>query len=756
MAKTKISEFDVDPANNTDINNINIAEGCAPSGINNAIRQLMSDLKEFQTGAGGDPFNGAVNGTVGATTPATGAFTTLSASSTATLNTLSSSGATITGGSINGTTVGASTASTGAFTTLSASGAFSANGGATLGDASGDALTINSSAVSIPNGLNFDSNTLVIDATNNNIGIGTATPTGIGSNYRNLVLLGNNGSNIDLNDSSSTVRATISTNNSGGDALFVDTRTSHPIVFRTTSGTLERMRIASNGNVGIGTNNPSHVLDVSAGSGSPTIRLLRTSTTGADLRLVSTAVADGAIVGTYSNSPLLFVSNSSERMRIDSSGRVLVGNSSSYNTNSRLQVTSDNIGVDRGAGGQAIMAITSDAFATDKGASLGLGGKNSGGGNVVFGAIAGRSEGSGNAGYLQFATLNSGGTMSERMRITSTGNVGIGTSSPSQNLSVVSSGATEVRSETTATDGSALFSLKNDNSIPWLLTTRGDANDSFLIRRNGINLLNIDTSGNLGLGVTPSAWGSGLEAFEVGNAGSALTSFGVADVRLYANAYYSAANRYAGTGLATLYQQAAGEHKWYTAPSGTAGNAITFTQAMTLDASGNLLVGKTSATANGGDIQVSRGITFPATQSAQSDANTLDDYEEGTFTPAIAGTTTAGTGTYSSRLGRYTKIGDTVFVQIWFNMQAHTGTGNMIVTGLPFTTLNLGGPAPSANFARIGNLTLPENSIIAGFGAENTTTITLQSRSTAGGNTTDAALALDTAFTLNISMTYKI
>lgn len=56
MAKTKISEFDIDPSNNTDINSINIAEGCAPSGINNAIRQLMSDLKEFQTGASGDDF----------------------------------------------------------------------------------------------------------------------------------------------------------------------------------------------------------------------------------------------------------------------------------------------------------------------------------------------------------------------------------------------------------------------------------------------------------------------------------------------------------------------------------------------------------------------------------------------------------------------------------------------------------------------------------------------------------------------------
>lgn len=54
MAKTKISEFDTDPSNNTDINSINIAEGCAPSGINNAIRQLMSDLKEWQNGSSGD------------------------------------------------------------------------------------------------------------------------------------------------------------------------------------------------------------------------------------------------------------------------------------------------------------------------------------------------------------------------------------------------------------------------------------------------------------------------------------------------------------------------------------------------------------------------------------------------------------------------------------------------------------------------------------------------------------------------------
>lgn len=56
MAKNKISEFSSTPANNTDIANINIAEGCAPSGINNAIRELMAQLKDQQTGADGDNF----------------------------------------------------------------------------------------------------------------------------------------------------------------------------------------------------------------------------------------------------------------------------------------------------------------------------------------------------------------------------------------------------------------------------------------------------------------------------------------------------------------------------------------------------------------------------------------------------------------------------------------------------------------------------------------------------------------------------
>jgi hypothetical protein len=64
MAKTKISEFNTDPALNTDIDSINIAEGCAPSGINNAIRELMSQLKNQQSGTDGDSFTVGGNLTV--------------------------------------------------------------------------------------------------------------------------------------------------------------------------------------------------------------------------------------------------------------------------------------------------------------------------------------------------------------------------------------------------------------------------------------------------------------------------------------------------------------------------------------------------------------------------------------------------------------------------------------------------------------------------------------------------------------------
>ena len=74
MAKTKISEFSSTAADNTDITNINIAEGCSPANLNNSIRSLMALLKDQQTGASGDPFTVAGTLVSSGTVDITGAF----------------------------------------------------------------------------------------------------------------------------------------------------------------------------------------------------------------------------------------------------------------------------------------------------------------------------------------------------------------------------------------------------------------------------------------------------------------------------------------------------------------------------------------------------------------------------------------------------------------------------------------------------------------------------------------------------------
>ena len=112
--------------------------------------------------------------------------------------------------------------------------------------------------------------------------------------------------------------------------------------------------------------------------------------------------------------------------------------------------------------------------------------------------------------------------------------------------------------------------------------------------------MRIDSSGNLGLGVTPSAWTSTFKVLEIPNGGSMGAFSTTPVVYLNSNAFFNGANWiYKTTAPSVRYQLNAntGTHDWFTAPSGTAGNTISFTQAMTLNASGNLLVGDTSTAA---------------------------------------------------------------------------------------------------------------------------------------------------------------
>ena len=117
--------------------------------------------------------------------------------------------------------------------------------------------------------------------------------------------------------------------------------------------------------------------------------------------------------------------------------------------------------------------------------------------------------------------------------------------------------------------------------------------DIVTINTGGVARVTTDASGNVGVGVTPSAWSlSGLNAFQVKNAGFAGY---LNNAYVTANAYFSGSNwYYVSTGNAGQYIQSSGQHQWYTSPSGTAGNAISFTQAMTLTADGLLGVGTTN------------------------------------------------------------------------------------------------------------------------------------------------------------------
>jgi hypothetical protein len=177
----------------------------------------------------------------------------------------------------------------------------------------------------------------------------------------------------------------------------------------------------------------------------------------------------------------------------------------------------------------------------------------------------------------------------ERLRVTSGGLVGLGTASPGARL--------EVEGETRIYPSSGAANLRFGSGGAEKGKLAVDASSNMAFETAGTERMRIDASGNLGLGVTPSAWGN-RKAIQNGGGSDQIAHFnGAGLVTVFGNNYYwdGGSNRYVINGRAHIYaQENNGSHAWFTAPSGTAGNAITFTQAMTLDASGNLGIGTTS------------------------------------------------------------------------------------------------------------------------------------------------------------------
>lgn len=138
-----------------------------------------------------------------------------------------------------------------------------------------------------------------------------------------------------------------------------------------------------------------------------------------------------------------------------------------------------------------------------------------------------------------------------------------------------------------------------------------------------------------------------------------------------------------GTGIFTIASPNSNTNRTLTLPDAT-GTIIT-------TAGGAAISGTTGAFTStvgvGGATPAASGagITFPATASASSDANTLDDYEEGTFTATLKGSSADPTTPVTST-ARYTKTGNVVHYQITFDGVNTTGaSGNITITALPFT-----------------------------------------------------------------------
>ena len=186
---------------------------------------------------------------------------------------------------------------------------------------------------------------------------------------------------------------------------------------------------------------------------------------------------------------------------------------------------------------------------------------------------------------------------SERVRFDSSGNVGIGTSSPTELLQI-----------NVAQPSNAGFKISS-SSDGWVFKTVYQSNNNIDLAISSENSgtspaerMRITSAGNVGLGVTPSAWGSGRRIIQVGaSAYGALQDNGAGSFTVSRNYFTDGTSKYIANGTASIFSlENSGAFAWFTAPSGTAGNAITFTQAMTLDASGNLGIGSTSPAGTAG------------------------------------------------------------------------------------------------------------------------------------------------------------
>jgi hypothetical protein len=213
---------------------------------------------------------------------------------------------------------------------------------------------------------------------------------------------------------------------------------------------------------------------------------------------------------------------------------------------------------------------------------------------------------------------------------------------------------------------------------------------------NGTRAVLIDSAQNFGLQIATSTWESGASAYQQniggagGTSGNSFNMWGRSDsLRMWTNAYFDGGTyvrQVANSVVPTNFSiDSTGALFMQSAPSGTAGSTFVTGNITTFFS----LKKDNTVALQGGTQSTGTGIAFPATQNPSSDPNTLDDYEEGSWTPVLTATGTAPNGvTYSNRYGQYTKIGNIVYIRgtILLSSKGAGGSGSVLISGLPFSS----------------------------------------------------------------------
>jgi hypothetical protein len=365
--------------------------------------------------------------------------------------------------------------------------------------------------------------------------------------------------------------------------------------------------------------------------------------------------AGGAEVLNISNSATVFNVSAAEQMRLNSTG-LGIGTSNPV-AKLDVQATTGTFRLASSTGTNAAYL-----YATNTGGDFYFGRENSLG--TTFGTSSAYSAVLYSAGAYPMVFFTSA---AEKMRLDASGNLGIGTSSPTafsdRSLTINGSTSSELHL-TTGTTGSANgdgSSIGVTSASDLLLFNRENASIRF--GTNNTDTMRLDASGNLGLGVTPSATNTSYKAQEIGFVGNGLIGFGANDFAMSSGAYYSSSGwKHSATNSlgASFYEQYNGQHIWYnkTAVSHTAGDAITFTQAMTLDASGNLGVG-TSSPNTTLTIKTANDVGAQIFKTADTTSSVLGIYDSQAAANAsytLLGTDTTGAVTGFSSGGNFLSV----------------------------------------------------------------------------------------------------